>query len=239
MKHTTLAILLSAITACTAEDQLSTTSAPLTVVSQDCDVDAGYVLDEIDTGFGSLQIIGIYEARNSDAPWWADPECTVCLDDSSCVADPVALDLACPREPTVHPGYVHVIGSTTTLVLTSYEPTEWTVTKDASSQLARVIVSGYSGSSASVPEGVTVEVADLGSIYEWLSDDELALPCEQVHDASYCEAFGDIFAQERQAQAQAQAALVAGAEQLSGDKLRSFHGCYSMSNIEFANRDER
>ncbi len=237
MKQTIPLALLLAVGACAdrAEraDSLSTTEAPLTVLSQDCDVDAGYSLDSYTPAAGTLQIVGIYEARNGDAPWWADPECSDCLDDPQCGSDPDSLDAVCQREPTSHAGNVHVTGLTTTLVLASYEPTDWTVTAGAASALERVIVSSYLPSTVVVPEGVTVETADLGYAYEWYTDEELALRCEDVESAQYCEAIGEYWQEERQAAADAAKSMVANAEALSGDKLGTFHGCYSMSSIAF------
>ncbi len=242
MKQTVLSSSLSlsvllALGACADRaEQLSTTAAPLTVLSQDCDVDAGYALDSYAPAAGTLQIVGIYEARNGDAPWWSDPACSACLDDPECGTDPASLDAVCQRQPVSHAGNVHVTGLTTTLVLASYEPTDWTVTAGESSALTRVILSSYLPSTAVVPEGVTVETADLGFAFEWYTDEELAARCEDLHDAQYCEGFGDYWYEERQASADLAKQMVAKAEALSGDKLGTFHGCYSMSSIAFGAR---
>jgi len=229
-------ILLAACADRGADPIINETSAELTVLSQDCDVDAGYELDTYAPAAGTLQIVGVYEARNGDAPWWADPECDACLQDEACSSDPASFDAACDREPKPHAGNVHVASSTSTLVLASYEPTNWTVTADASSALTRVILSGYGASTAVVPAGVTVETADLGYAYEWYTDEELALKCEDVEDPTYCDAIGDYWETERLNSSLLAKALVDNAEALSGDKLGAFHGCYSMSSIEFGAR---
>jgi len=228
--------LLLAAAGCADEatTETSTVSAPLTVLSHDCEVEAGYELDTFtSTEGGKLQIVGVYQARNTDAPWWADPECMTCLDDPDCGTNPTSLDAVCDREPKLHEATLHVTGNAETFVLASYEPTNWTITVDEGASLERVLVSSYGGSTAVAPPGITVEQADLGYAYEWFTDEELALRCEDLHDAQYCEGYGDYWYQERQASAAASRDLVAKAEALSGDKLATFHGCYSMSTISF------
>lgn len=228
--------LAAAATGCADSDEpsISTTSAPLTVLSHDCDVEAGYELDTLTgaTG-GKLQIVGIYEARNSDEPWWADPECSACIEDPECSMNIEAFDAVCDREPKPHAAALHVTGDAETFVLASYEPTNWTITVDPGASLKRLIVSSYAGSTATAPAGITVEQADIGYAYEWFTDEELALRCEDLHDAQYCEGYGDYWYEERQASAAASRDLVAKAEALSGSTLATFHGCYSMSNIQF------
>ncbi|MBA2542371.1 MAG: hypothetical protein H0V17_22205, partial [Deltaproteobacteria bacterium] len=89
MKPSVSMFLLLAAAGCADEANTSTTTAPLSVLSHDCDVDAGYELDTLtSTEGGKLQIVGVYEARNGDAPWWADPECMACLEDPNCSASP-------------------------------------------------------------------------------------------------------------------------------------------------------
>jgi hypothetical protein len=229
-------ILLLAAAGCTdaADPSISTITAPLTVLTHDCDVDAGYDLDTFaaEQG-GKLQIVGVYEARNGDAPWWADPACSACLEDPACGADPASLDEVCHREPTAHAATLHVTGNAETFVLASYEPTNWTITVEPGASLKRLIVSSYAGSTATAPAGITVEQADLGYAYEYYTDAELTARCEDLHDAQYCEGYGEYWYEERQASAAASRDLIAKAEALSGHKLATFHGCYSMSNISF------
>jgi hypothetical protein len=232
MKPSAILLLLAA-TGCADEatsEDLTTVSAPLTVLSHDCDVEAGYGLSSFTSAdAGKLQIVGIYEARNGDAPWWSDPECMACLEDQACSADPEAFAAVCDQEPKPHAATLHVTGNAETFVLASYEPTNWTITVDPGASLERILVSSYGGSTAVAPAGITVEQADLGYAYEWLSDEELARPCTDFYPQEACDAFGDSLLEERMAARN----LVAKAEALSGDKLATFHGCYSMSTISF------
>jgi TARSH-like protein len=96
------------------------------------------------------------------------------------------------------------------LVLSSYEPTNWTIEADAASGLYEVILNGYHAQTASVPEGV--KVSDRSGVenyfaacgYEWPSDDQ------------GCDTPG----------------LVAGAEDFSRLTLSAFSGCYRATDFD-------
>ena len=206
----------------------SRTSGKL-VIESDCDTDAGYSLDTFEADkHGGLQVIGIYEPRNDDPPWWSDP---------SCSPDPMA---CWPPEHKPHPGFVHVAkGGPTALFLTSYEPTNWTITADPGAQLAQVILSGYYDNTAVVPDGVKVTTLkdELGYAgFEWLTDEDLALQCTDVESAVYCEHAADYWKQQREQEAAQMRHLVAEAEQISGMKLHAFAGCYAMSTVSFSKK---
>ena len=204
------------------------------VIEHDCDTDAGYVLDtHAASPNGGLQIVGIYEARNNDAPWWADPKCREHLDKCSQNGTCQDVDQYCDREPKPHPAFAHVAaGAPPILVLASYEPTNWTITVEEGAKLERVILSGFYDMTATVPPGVVVERKDLGVAFQWFTDEELAKTCVEVEGPQYCEGYGEeTWRRHRTEEAQMTKQLVAAAEAHTGEKLRAFAGCYSMSKI--------
>lgn len=197
-----LVVTLQFATACVdqeaAEPQTTQTrSAASHVLEHDCDVDAGYELDTHDADpSGDLQVVGIYEARNHDAPWWAEPGCAAYLD--QCAGSCTEIDQHCDRTSKPHAATAHVAaGGPRVLVLASYDPTNWTVTLEPDAPLERVILSGYHDQTAVVPAGVKVERADLGVAFEWFAADELAKKCADVESPEYCEGFGDYWQRER------------------------------------------
>lgn len=229
-------LTLALLVGCTAEDTLTEPfdnyepprpSGPLHVqaLSHDCGLLGESGLESFEPALGTLHVIGIDQARNHDDPF-SDPVCQECL------ANPECIDFATACGPKIHPATVDVVG-VKTLVLTSAAPVEWTVT--ASATLERVILSGDAReqSKVIVPAGVEIKTFDLGFATQWITDEELALSCEDVMGAAFCaeESLRQFFEDQRAADAKAATDLVSNAEDLTGDKLGTFHGCRMMSKI--------
>jgi hypothetical protein len=100
------------------------------------------------------------------------------------------------------------------LVLSSYEPTHWTVFGDENAHIEQVILSGYHPQSATVDAGVEVIIdrsrAATGVV-------ALSL-CGYGDDSGGCDT----------------RSLIAGAEQLSGQPVTELAGCYRASSFVVA-----
>jgi hypothetical protein len=99
----------------------------------------------------------------------------------------------------------------TVLVLSSYEPTAWAVKTGPDTTIERVILNGFYPQLVTAPPGAVVD--------DHSGDGKYFSPCgfEWPNDDGGCDT----------------PALVAGAEQLSGLTLSSFHGCYRMTNFAY------
>ncbi len=153
------------------------------VVVNDCAGEGSAYVAPRRPGGPELLVIGVYETRN----------------DHSFDYHPTGEASVRDTRPEPH-----------VLVLSSYEPTHWTIEADASSGLTEVILNGYHEQTVSAPGGVAViDRSGLGNYfsacgYTWPSDDQ---GCDTP-------------------------ALVGGAEALSGRPLSSFNGCYRATSFE-------
>lgn len=96
------------------------------------------------------------------------------------------------------------------LVLSSYEPTEWTVVADGSSGLTEIILNGYHEQTVKAPDGVAV--SDHSGVEHYFAACGFAWP----NDNGGCDT----------------PALVSGAENVSGLPLSAFNGCYRATRFE-------
>jgi len=110
---------------------------------------------------------------------------------------------------------VHVTRSAgLVLVLSSYEPTHWTVSGDENAHIEQVILSGYHPQSATVDAGVEVIIDRSGA-----QSGVVALSlCGYGDDSGGCDT----------------RSLIAGAEQLSGQPVTELVGCYRASTFVLA-----
>src|SRR5689334_15605363 len=93
-------LIFMTVTACIDDAAPSTTSAPLTVVSHDCNADLGYELDSYTPGTGGINMVGVFEPPNSDP---SVPTCGQCLEDPTCDSIEVCGDdLYMQKSMTVH-----------------------------------------------------------------------------------------------------------------------------------------
>ncbi len=236
MKPSTSLLALLAIVGCGDDVQpesdpyIPQAPAPVRVqaLSHDCGLLSETGLQTYEPAEGSLHIVGVNQARNHDDPF-SDPTCQACLENPECTD----FDTACG--PKIHPASVTVGRGVRSLVLTASSPVEWTVTTAPKARLERVILSGDSRdqSKVIVPAGVDVLTFDLGFSSEWYTDEELALTCVDVMPPGFCDEFFEgIFLENRDAAIKAATDLIANAEDLTGDKIGSFHGCGMLSKIE-------
>ncbi|MCU0681786.1 MAG: hypothetical protein MUF34_05940 [Polyangiaceae bacterium] len=96
------------------------------------------------------------------------------------------------------------------LVLSSYEPTHWTIETDEASGLFEVILNGYHEQTVSVSD--RVKVTNQSGVENYLSACGIGWP----NDDGGCDT----------------PALVSGAEALTGLTLSSFNGCYRATSFE-------
>ena len=156
------------------------TDPTLGPVVLDCPTGEGY---EVDGRIGStpgapeLRILGIYESR-SDHSFGSHPTGEATVNVSR-------------QGPTI-------------LVLSSYEPTHWTVNVVSGALVERVILNGYYDQTATVPAGVPIE--NHSPYQRWLGSYGYAWPDNTGGGST--------------------ANLIFRAEELTGQCLASFHGCY-------------
>jgi hypothetical protein len=217
----TVFLTLVTLTACSDDATLSSTSAELTVVSHDCNAEAGYELDSYTPGTGGINIVGVFEPTNPDGP-----SCQTCLDDPTCDWGTVCYS---PRPMTVH-----LSGGAKTWVLTAGLPVAWTITADPDAAVERIVLSGSGETTAVAPPGIAVEIPEafIGAGWDWYTDEELAAICA-ADPTLACDEHTDwanpaVWFEEMQSRN-----AVANAENYLGDKLGAFYGCESMSQITF------
>jgi len=131
--------------------------------------------------------------------------------------------------------------SASTLVLSAYEPTRWTVRMEAGGRVDRVIATGYHRQEVVVEpadagvETTTISYEDdqdmLGVGYSWPSESERHGQCEDFFSPEECEFLGEFWRYDLQHQIEELERLVAGAERITDRSLTTFHGCYDMSEF--------
>jgi hypothetical protein len=153
--------------------------------SSNCDTGAGYTMDvdeETLVGTTALRVVGVYEAT-----WDRGFQCYP--------AGEGTIDVSRPGDSV--------------LVLSSYQPTHWTVTVGAGATLSRIILNGFFPQSVTAPSSVPVD--------NYSGDCTYLVACAYAwpSDTGGCDTPG----------------LVASAEMLTGLTMTSFHGCYAMSEL--------
>lgn len=134
------------------------------------------------------------------------------------------------------------------LVLSNYEPVNWTVIAEEGAVIERVILNGLHASSATVPEGVPVDAISHETTgtywpfaHRWASEEERAIDCAEIYPSDLCDQLEDQGLDWRVITHQPDAvtdALVAEAERVTGAALTTFHGCYDLSEVTIAPHED-